>query len=99
LPSSDASWPRPQSSRAYGYARADLGFPEFPPGEETLLGDFRTWLERKLDRKSNLDWSQLVEVADPSDRSVQTFVKLFDEFLKEAAGIRDGLPGPPKSSS
>jgi hypothetical protein len=76
---------------AYEKARADLQLPAFGKGEETLLSAFHSWLEARLSRHSTLGWSHLIEVADPSPKSIYTFIAFFDEFLKQAAGIAQGL--------
>lgn len=76
---------------AYTLARTDLGVPEFGSGEETLLVDFQLWLQERLRLHDTRGWPGLIEKADPSPRNVHTFLRLFDQFLREAAGVPDGL--------
>jgi hypothetical protein len=79
---------------AYSFARTDLGFPEFGVGEETLLRDFHQWLEGRLKVHSTLGWRSIIEKVDSSERSVHTFIKLFDEFLESTGRESLAAKGP-----
>jgi hypothetical protein len=76
---------------AYKRARVDLGVPGYGRGEENLLSDFSEWLEAKLGLHDTRGWVWLIERTDPSPTNVQTFIRLFDAFLKESAGLPKGL--------
>ena len=80
----------------YRRARVDLGFPPYGRGEETLLADFSKWLEEKMKLHDTRGWLGLIDRADPSPKSIHTFIRLFDEFLKTSAGVAEGLGSRPK---
>jgi hypothetical protein len=66
---------------AYSMARSDLGMKEFGRGEETLLSDFKVWLENKFGMTDTRGWHGLIERIDGSATNIFTFLRLFDEFL------------------
>jgi len=75
----------------YRQAREDLGMPEFGAGEEDLLEDFTQWLAKRLRSEKQLCWAGFIDEVDPGPKNVQSFFRLFVEFLRER-GI--SLPEP-----
>jgi len=76
----------------YATARRDLGLPDFGPAEETLLVDFGDWLQRRHGHNTRGCWG-VIEKIDTSNKSVRTFLDLFDEFLRSERNIDGGLGG------
>jgi hypothetical protein len=74
--------------QGYTQAREDLGVPEFGDGEGLVLREFEKWLSAKRNDTRDVAWPSLIEAVDGTERNVQTFFRLFDEFL---AGREDSL--------
>jgi hypothetical protein len=67
----------------YCSAREDLGFPPFAAEEADLLEGFTYWLAVKYNTTISCRWDGIIEhVVDHGDRNIQTFFRLFDEYLK-----------------
>jgi hypothetical protein len=76
---------------AYTFARTDLGLPAFGVGEEDILPKFEIWLEGHSGMHSTLGWKGLIERIDSSDQNIRTFIRLFDQFLREEIRLAEGL--------
>jgi hypothetical protein len=76
---------------AYSSAREDLGFAEFGAAEKDVLSDFEKWLAMTANMSDTRGWPGLIARIDPSVRSVHTFLRLFDEFLKASGRSSVGL--------
>ncbi len=69
----------------YEQARADLGFVGMADSDVAILSRFDAWLEEKTRAHGSAGsarWPQLLHRIDASERNVQTFLKLFEEFLQ-----------------
>lgn len=66
----------------YSCSRIDLGIDTAPLNPHPLLVEFSAWL-KSTDSSTvgSTDWLTMIERIDPSETNVNTFFKLFEEFL------------------
>lgn len=81
--------------RGYIQARRDLELPAFAAEEDGLLTSFEAWLSESLGDRKCVSWATFIEQLDPSGRNVISFMRYFEDFLKER-GM--SLAAPPASS-
>lgn len=78
----------------YAQGRADLGAVRMEPEDEELLDGFSAWLaeKRKVRAQGLRHWTILVQRIDRGSKSVHTFFKLFEEFLRTRGTSFDDAP-------
>lgn len=66
----------------YCWAREDLGLDGLVGSDAKLLSDFEAWLGDKT-RLRNVEWVHHIQYIDDGPRSVDTFYRMFEQFVSE----------------
>lgn len=67
----------------YEQARWDCGFVGLDPEDKMVLRGFKAWLAARVgEDPESKGWVYFVMKVDPSERTVQTFFRLLEEYLR-----------------